>query len=119
MGILDEIPNMTTKIQCESSSCQCTTTLYGEKKGNEVLCIAHSKTVAEYVRRFAHGHWSLLGPGSEKKYGTQTYKPNGKWDRVAKDMMINVDIRIPWIQCFETRSFAKQRKRKLVFTLLW
>ena len=27
--------------------------------------------------------------------------------------------RIPWIQCFGTRSFAKQRKRKIVQTFLW
>ena len=32
----------------------------------------------------------FLGPGSEKKwYGTHTYKPNGKWDRIAEHMMIN------------------------------
>ena len=33
---------------------------------------------------------SFLGPVSEKKwYGTHTHKPNGKWDRVAEDMMLN------------------------------
>ena len=54
------------------------------------MCIANSVSVAEYARRFAHGHGSFLGPGSEKKwYGTHTYKPNGEWDRVAEDMMIN------------------------------
>ena len=64
--------------------------MHGEKKGIEKLCIATSKSVADYARRFAHGHWSFLGPGSEKKWcGTHTYKPNGKWDRVAEDMMIN------------------------------
>ena len=59
-------------------------------KGNEFLCIANSKCVAECARRFAHGHWSFLGPGSEKKwYGTHTYRPNGESNRVAEDMMIN------------------------------
>ena len=68
------------------------------------MFIANSKTVAEYARRFAHRYWSFLGPGSEKKWhGSHTYKPNGKWDRVAEDMM----SRIPWIQCFGTRRFAK------------
>ena len=39
---------------------------------------------------FAHGHWSFLGRGSEKKwYGTHMYKPNGERDRVAGDMVIN------------------------------
>ena len=33
---------------------------------------------------------SFLRPASEKKwYGTHTYNPNGKWDRVAGDMMLN------------------------------
>ena len=33
-------------------------------------------------------------PGSEKKwYGTHTYKPNGKWDPVAEDMMLNFSER--------------------------
>ena len=57
------------------------------EKGNEELCIANSKTVAG---RFAHGHWSFLGLGSEKKwYGTHTYKPNGERHHVAEDSMIN------------------------------
>ena len=65
-----------------------------------------------------HGHWSFLGPGSEKKWhGTHTYKPNGKWDRVAEDMMLNISgkrtHRVPCIQCFGTRRFEKQRKEKL------
>ena len=60
------------------------------KKGNKEMCIANSIYVAEHTRRFAHGHWSFLGPGSEKKwYGTQTYKPTWKWDRVAENMMNN------------------------------
>ena len=42
------------------------------------------------LRRFAHGHWSFLVSGSEKNlYGTHTYQPNGKRDRVAEDMMLN------------------------------
>ena len=58
------------------SSCQCTKTLDGEEKGNEALCIANSKIVADYARKFAHGHWSFLGLGSEQKwYGSSSYKP--------------------------------------------
>ena len=60
------------------------------RKGNNELCTANSKTVADYARRFSHGHWSFLGPGSEKKWcGSRTYKPNGDSDQVAEDMMIN------------------------------
>ena len=36
------------------------------------------------------GHWSFLGPGSEKKwYGTDVCKPDRQWDEVAENMMIN------------------------------
>ena len=53
------------------------------------MCIANSLNVAEYARKFAQGHWSFLGPGSEKKrYGTHD-KPNGEWDDVADITMIN------------------------------
>ena len=77
-----------SNFQDESSSCQFTRTLYGENKETK-LCNENSKTVAAHARRFAHGHWSFLGLGSQKKwYGTHTYKPNGKWDRVAGDMML-------------------------------
>ena len=37
------------------------------EKGNNELCVANSMTVAGYARKFAHGHWSVLGLGSEKK----------------------------------------------------
>ena len=41
-------------------------------------------------RRFPRGHWSFLGPGSEKKwYGTYTDKPDGSWDQTAEHMMAN------------------------------
>ena len=42
----------------------------------------------------AQGHWSFLGPGSEKKwYGTHVHKPDGEWDEVAEIMMINFSER--------------------------
>ena len=50
-----------------SPSCQW------REKGNEEWCIVNSQIVAECARKFAHGHWSFLGPRSEKEwYGTHT-----------------------------------------------
>ena len=41
------------------------------EKGNREVCVANSFMVADYARKFAQGHWSFLGLGSEKKrYGT-------------------------------------------------
>ena len=71
-----------------SSSCQCTTTLYGENKETQ----KYEKTVivANYARRFPLGRWSFLGPGSGKKwYGTYSDKPDGDWDKTAEEMMLN------------------------------
>ena len=42
-----------------------------------------------FAKRFPTGHWSFLGPGSEKKlYSTYNERPRGEWDRVAELMMI-------------------------------
>ena len=60
------------------------------EKGNVERCEYNSKTVAEYARRFPRGHWSFLGPGTEKKWhGTYTDKPDKSWDRMAEEMMLN------------------------------
>ena len=55
------------------------------------MCNANSVILwPTYARTFPHGHWSFLGPGSEKKKcGTVTYKPNGKWDKDTELMMMN------------------------------
>ena len=73
-----------------SSSCQCTMALKGENEETKENCIANSHRVTEYARRFTRGHWSVLGPGSEKKwYGTYSGKPDGDWDKTAERMMLN------------------------------
>ena len=62
------------------SSCQ----RHGmDRKREPRNCIVNSFTVPnEYARKFAQGHWSFLGPGSEKKwYGTHENKPNGELER--------------------------------------
>ena len=48
------------------------------------------RQLKQHARRFPRGHWSLLGPGSEKKwYGTYGHKPDGSWDRTAEKMLLN------------------------------
>ena len=63
------------------------------EKGNTERCEYNSQTVAEYARKFPRGLWSFLGHGSEKKwYGTCTEKPDGSWDKIAEDMMLNFSV---------------------------
>ena len=60
------------------------------ERGNTEKCEKNSVEVATYTRRFTRGHWSFLGPGSEKKwYGTCSDKPDGDLDRTAERIMIN------------------------------
>ena len=56
-----------------------------EEKENAETCKSNSHEVANYALRFSRGHWSFLGPGSEKKrHGTYSDKPDGVWDKKAE-----------------------------------
>ena len=56
------------------------------KTGNSERCISNSEQVKNYAKRFTRGHWTIPGPGDEKKwYGTLSYTPEGKWDSVATE----------------------------------
>ena len=55
--------------------------------------VVNSATVGCYAQKFALGHWSFLGPGSEMKWNSaDTLKPGGEWDRVARLMMENFSV---------------------------
>ena len=64
--------------------------------------------------RFPPGRWSLLGPGSEKKwYSTHEDRPKGEWDRVAELMMIKFGeswhpVFRPRVHCLKERLKAKE-----------
>ena len=58
-------------------------------KDNEKECLAHSKVVSLYVRKFGTGQWSFIGPGSEKKwYSIKEDSPQGMWDNIAEKMLL-------------------------------
>ena len=45
----------------------------------------------ELRKRFSRGHWSFTGPRDEEKlHGTHTYKPKGKWNITADDVVEKV-----------------------------
>ena len=129
LQVLTKIQNMMTEIQCEPEQfigrnifmSMYIVIVWGE--GNEEFCTANSQTVAGYARRFAHGHWSFLGPGSEKKwYGSHTYKPN-EWHHVAEDMMINFSESGHAVfrgsSAFERGSLRSKKRWEIVYTLPW
>ena len=50
-------------------------------KDNEEECLANAKVVS--------GQWSFIGPGSEKKwYSTEENSPQGIWDHIAENMLL-------------------------------
>ena len=70
------------------SSCQCNDISWGSKE-NERRCELSAELVSMCAERFSPGNCSFLGLGSEKKwYSTHEYKPQGEWDKVAKQMMM-------------------------------
>ena len=58
-------------------------------KGNEEECVANSKVVSIFAKKFCIGQWSFIGPGSEKKwYSGEENSPQGAWDHIAEDMLL-------------------------------
>ena len=96
MGLLEKIQSLMRDLQCEHEHFKdriIFVSMYNDivlGEGNTERCERNSPTVAEYVRKLFRGHWSFLGPGSEKKwFGTYTDKPDGSWDEIAENMMTN------------------------------
>ena len=95
--IADFQKNMMDEIQCDPEEFTgriICVSMFNDielgKERNKDACIMNSTMVQDDARKFPHGHRSFLGPGPEQKwYGTNTYKPDGQWDRVAEDMLIN------------------------------
>ena len=40
------------------------------------------------LRRFGIGQWSFIGPGSEKKWYSFEDSPQGAWDNIAEQMLL-------------------------------
>ena len=58
-------------------------------KDNEQECLAHARVVSLYARKFGTGHWSFIGPGSEKKWHSiKEDSPQGIWDKIGEKMFV-------------------------------
>ena len=58
-------------------------------KDNKIECESNSQLVSHCAKRFGAGQWSLLGPGSEKKWSSFTEdSPQGEWDIIAEKTML-------------------------------
>ena len=59
-----------------------------EGKDNKQQCLRDADFVKTFAGRFGIGQWSFIGPGSEKKWYPSENSPQGKWDRIAEDMLL-------------------------------
>ena len=58
-------------------------------RDNEKECTSNARLVSLYAKRFGTGQWSFLGPGSKKKwYSNSADSPHGEWDRMAEKMIV-------------------------------
>ena len=57
-------------------------------RDNEKQCGPNVRFVSLFARKLGAGQWSLLGPGSEKKwYSISADSPQGEWDKIVDLMM--------------------------------
>ena len=44
-----------------------------------------------FARRFGIGQWSFIGPGSEKKWYSSENSPQGAWDNIVEEMLLEFE----------------------------
>ena len=59
-----------------------------DRKDNKDECLRNAGVVKVLARRFGVGHWSFIGPGSEKKWYAAENSPQGAWDNIAEQMLL-------------------------------
>ena len=59
-----------------------------DRKGNKDECVANAGVVKVLARNFGKGQWSFIGPGSEIKWYSSENSPQGAWDKIAEQMLL-------------------------------
>ena len=59
-----------------------------DKNGNKDECLKNANFVKTFAGRFGIGQWSFIGPGSEKKWYSSENSPQGAWDHIAEEMLL-------------------------------
>ena len=78
-----------SNFQKELSSSQCTTTLYGVNKETKDCLLRIPKNVADVQEDSRTDIGCFLGLNHQKMVRNSHVQRNGKWDRVAEDVMLN------------------------------
>ena len=59
-----------------------------DRKDKKDECLRNAESVKVFARRFGIGQWSFVGPGSEKKWYSSENSPQGAWDNIAEQMLL-------------------------------
>ena len=59
-----------------------------DRNDNKDECLKNAESVKVLTRRFGIGQWSFIGPGSEKKWYSAENSPQGAWDNIAEQMLL-------------------------------
>ena len=63
--------------------------MFNDISCNKEECMANARVVKVLAKRFGIGQWSFIGPGSEKKwYSAEENSPQGAWDHIADEMLL-------------------------------
>ena len=87
-----------------------------EWRNNDENCISNADQFKNYSNRFLPGHWTSLGPGSEKWYGSThgwTVGPYSQQNDTA--IQRNWSSYLHKYQCFESRHFETKKTQKYHF----
>ena len=58
------------------------------EKATKDECLANVGVVKVLARKCGVGQWSFIGPGSEKKWYSAENSPQGAWDNIAEEMLL-------------------------------
>ena len=59
-----------------------------DRNDNKDECLKNANYVKTFAGRFGIGQWSFIGPGSEKKWYSEENSPQGAWDIIAEQMLL-------------------------------
>ena len=59
-----------------------------DRYDNKDGCLKNAVFLKTFAKRFGIGQWSVIGPGSEKKWYLSENSPQGAWDHIAEEMLL-------------------------------
>ena len=62
--------------------------IFCDRYDNKDECLKNANYVKTFAGRFGIGQWSFIRPGSEKKWYSSENSPQGAWDNIAEQMLL-------------------------------